>query len=122
MKELAWYSDEINLCATCVKGGLDSRDKIINYIGFATTLCITTILLSTLHKDISSGSRIQFDKFGIDPAIFDEVKKNLISFSFRPKLPIYSTGGYVSIVYTNGVRKIIFKEYITKKSWRKSGH
>ena len=54
------------MCATCFRGGLDSKEKILEYIDFADKLGAERILLSNLHLDNSSGELVNYDKINID--------------------------------------------------------
>ena len=103
------------MCATCFKGGLDSKEKILQYIDFADKLGAERILLSNLHLDNSSGKLVRYDNLNIDSNLFNEIILELKEQGFQQKEPIYSTGGYCSTSLETQSFQVVFKEYITKK-------
>lgn len=108
--------EHVTLCATCFKGGLDSYEKIIEYINFCRNIGVQNVLISDLHKDSSLGENEQFNcNLNIDPTVFVKVISYLENIGFSKNYPIYSTGGYVSTVLKNHYFTIAFKNYITKQ-------
>ncbi len=109
-------SSKNTLCATCIKGALDSHDKIIQYIKWAQSLGFSRVMFSDLHKDSSMGEITPYDdNLTIDKSVFESAMQTIQKAGFVRKIPIYSTGGYTSTVLTNGKFSIVFKSYITKK-------
>lgn len=103
------------MCATCFSGGLDTKEKILEYIEFAKTLGTGRVLLSNLHLDSSSGDLVSFNNINIASNLFKDTMAYLESQGFSKSIPIYSTGGYSSTVLEHGNFKVVFKEYISKK-------
>ena len=103
------------MCATCFSGGLDTKEKLLEYIEFAKKLGAGRILLSNLHLDSSSGDLVSFNDINIASNLFKDTMDYLESRGFSKSVPIYSTGGYLSTVLEYGNFKVIFKEYISKK-------
>ncbi len=116
-KKLVEYASGrmVTLCATCFKGGLDSTYKIIEYLIWAQKLGANRVLLSTLHKDISAGELVNYDRINIDEQIFNEIATYLMRLGYKKTEPIYSTGGYYTTVLENDSFSIILKTYVSKK-------
>jgi MoaA/NifB/PqqE/SkfB family radical SAM enzyme len=111
---------DITLCATCFEGGLDSYDKILDYIKWAGDLDYRKVLLSSLHKNHSLGNEnINYNNINIDDRIFDDVINYLLGCNYERTIPIYSTGGYELIMVTNGFKTISFKRYIDKETFKR---
>lgn len=101
----------------CVKGGLDSSEKVIRYIVETFKIGIKTIIISSLHEDASLGGReINYEDLYVDPIIFNDVKKSLLYQGFSQKDLIVSTGGYTLNIFYNDRMKVIFKEYVNKET------
>lgn len=110
-------SEHVSLCATCFKGGLDSSEKIIKYIFFCRDIGCRNVLISDLHKDSSLGSKRETElDLNIDSNIFPNVITYLQNAGFSKNYPIYSTGGYVSMVLKQNGFTVAFKSYITKEA------
>lgn len=103
------------ICATCFSGGLDTKEKLLEYIEFAEKLGAGRVLLSNLHLDSSSGDLVSFNDINIATNLFKDTMAYLESRGFSKSIPIYSTGGYSSTVLEHGNFKVVFKEYISKK-------
>lgn len=100
----------------CVKGGLDSKEKILAYIDKAFEIGVGSILISSLHKDASLGSKnLKYDDLYVSPKIFDEVKVKLKEVGFVQSKQICSNGGYVLYILKDDTYTVVFKEYITKE-------
>lgn len=113
------------LSATCFKGGLDSYNKIIDYINFAQNLGCRKILLTDLNNDFSMGNKDYSKNLTIDPSIFNLVIIHLQEMGYKMEYPIYATGGYVAYIFENKEGfTITIQSYITKeeldKSWESS--
>lgn len=106
----------VTLAATCFKGALDSKEKIIDYIKYALSIGCQSILLSDLMimEDGLTNKRNNYN-VNIDDNVFDEVIGCLRQNSFEMSLPIYSTGGYILTILKKGAYNISIKHYISKK-------
>lgn len=101
------------LCATCFKGdGLDSVEKIEDYIVFSKECGVSSVLLQTLHKDLKDINETR-EVLPIEDEIFDEVIIKLKEQGYKMSLPIYSTGDYKLIIARKNNHTISFKKYIT---------
>lgn len=110
------YLRGITFTPVCVKGGLDSKEKILAYIDKAFEIGIGSVLISSLHKDASLGSKnLNYDDLYVSPKIFDEVKVKLKENGFKQSKQICSNGGYVLYILKDDTYTVIFKEYITKE-------
>lgn len=107
--------NNITLCATCFKGdGLDSVEKLEDYLSFADDCDINSLLFQTLHKDLNDVGEVE-NVLPIEDEIFDEMIIKLQEQGYDMGIPIYSTGDYKLIIVKNGVRSISFKKYITEE-------
>ena len=105
----------ITLCATCFKNGLDSKDKILDYIKYySKEVKIHNFLFQTLHQDLNA----PFSSNTVLPIsnhIFDLVIHKLRKKGYEISISIYSTGDYKLIIAKKDGIKISFKQYITKE-------
>ena len=102
LEKLNIRNEHVTLYAVCFRGGLDSFDKIINYINFSRNVGCKKVLLQDLQKEISLGNNIiQNNNLCINQNIFSMVREYLKINGYREKYPIYATGGYVSYILTN---------------------
>lgn len=104
------------LAATCFKGGLDTKEKLIDYIEYATWIGCKNILFSDLI--VMEEELLQTKDnytFNIDKDLFNDVIKELKKHRFEKNIPIYGTGGYELIILKKGDVTISFKHYISKK-------
>lgn len=116
LKEFKYFPLEVVLSPVCVKGGLDTSEKIAEYIYEANKLGLEHIIISSLQKSASLGTTdFEYDDLYVDPIIFEQVKESLRIQKYEEKLPIYSTGGYVLNIFYKKELKVIFKEYISKE-------
>lgn len=126
IEKLNLRNKEVTLNATCFKGGLDSFDKIIDYINYAKQIGCKKVLIQNLQKFMSLGNKaIDKNNICIDENIFPKVREYLIANGYRQKYPIYATGGYVSYIFTDKDDfSIALQKYITKdeldKEWPKA--
>lgn len=105
----------ITLCATCFENGLDSKDKILDYIKYySKEIKINNFLFQTLHQDLNT----PFSSNTVLPIsnhIFDLVINKLRKNGYEISIPIYSTGDYKLIIAKKDDIHISFKQYITKE-------
>ncbi len=105
----------ITLCATCFESGLDSKDKILDYIKYySEEIKINDFLLQTLHKDLNTPLSND-TMLPINNQIFDFVIDKLRKKGYEISIPIYSTGNYKLIIAKKGDIHISFKQYTTKE-------
>lgn len=110
--------NETTLNATCFKGGLDSVEKIIEFITYAKQIGCKKVLIQDLQTSNSLGKKdAKYNSLYIDPMIFTQVMEYLRSLNFRQKkYPIYATGGYVSYIFKDKDKfTISIQHYISKK-------
>ncbi len=105
----------ITLCATCFENGLDSKDKILDYIKYySKEVKINNFLFQTLHQDLNT----PFSSNTVLPIsnhVFDLVIHKLRKKGYEISMPIYSTGDYKLIIAKKDGIHISFKQYITKE-------
>lgn len=105
----------ITLCATCFENGLDSKDKILDYIKYyRKEVKIHNFLFQTLHQDLNT----PFSSNTVLPIsnhVFDLVIHKLRKKGYEISIPIYSTGDYKLIIAKKDDIHISFKQYITKE-------
>lgn len=116
LEEFIERGNKTTLAATCFAGGLDSEEKIIEYINYAIELGCKSILLSDLMvmEDSLLKNKENYN-INIDHGIFDSVINYLMINGFKRSIPIYATGGYVLTMLKKGGINISFKHYISKK-------
>lgn len=126
IEKLNSRNKEVTLNAVCFKGGLDSFEKIINYIKYANDIGCKKVLIQDLQRELSLGNKkVDNDNFCIDASIFPKVREYLKANGFREKYPIYATGGYVSYILKNKDGfSVSLQNYINQadldKEWPKS--
>ncbi len=120
IKEIA-KRNIITFTPVCVKGGLDSSQKIIRYIAVSFEYGVKNIIISTLHKDASMGKKeIDNKNLYVDQNILDDVFSMLLAQGFRQKRTICSTGGYILKRFVKDYNYTVsFKIYITKEQFPK---
>ncbi len=105
----------ITLCATCFENGLDSQDKILDYIKYySKEIKIHNFLFQTLHQDLNT----PFSSNTVLPIsnhIFDLVINQLKENGYEISIPIYSTGDYKLIIAKKDDIHISLKQYIMKE-------
>jgi len=110
--------EKITLCATCFKGdGLDTVDKLEDYIVYSDELNIDSVMFQTLHKDLNSD--IEMPVLSIEEEVFDEMIIKLKEQGYKISIPIYSTADYKLITAKKGDKTISFKRYISKEELEK---
>ena len=111
----ASHLNPITLCATCFENGLDSKDKILDYIKYySKEVKINNFLFQTLHQDLNT----PFSSNTVLPIsnhVFDLVINELKGNGYSISIPIYSTGDYKLIIAKKFDIHISFKQYITKE-------
>lgn len=108
----------IDFTPVCVKGGLDSSQKIIEYIAMSFEYGIKKILISTLHENASLGVKgIDYEDLYVSPNIFDDVFSMLLAQGFERKRTICSTGGYILKRFVKNHHAVSFKIYISKEQF-----
>lgn len=122
IEKLNARNQQVTLNATCFKGGLDSFEKIIEYISFAKNIGCQKVLIQDLQTDTSLGCRnIKYDNMCIDSSVFEQLLEYLNSY-YKSKYPIYATGGYISYLFKDkdqfsvAIQKYISPEEL-KKGW-----
>lgn len=108
--------NNINLSCTCVKGGTDTPDKIIDYI---INYKYHNVMFCNLMDNASVNMEITYNNdINVDSSIFDEVIMYLRKQGYDYNYEIVSTAGYILYILKNKYnndRNIIFKKYISKK-------
>lgn len=127
-EELKWFiyqNPKTTLAATCFKGALDSKQKIIDYIKYAANTGCQSILFSDLivMEDELLKTKENYN-FNIESSVFDEVISYLQKKGYEKSIPIYGTGGYMLTMLKKGDMNISFKHYISKReleeNWSKA--
>lgn len=114
--EMREHPNYIVLSPVCVKGGLDSAEKIMEYISESLKYGIRSVIFSSLQKDASLGeTELDYQELYVEPSVFEPVKKALLQQGYKKKPQIYSTGGYVLNIFSKSKSKIVFKEYLSKE-------
>ena len=118
-EELKWFmyqNPKTTLAATCFNGALDSKQKIIDYIKYASNMGCESILFSDLivMEDELLKTKENYN-FNINSKVFDEVILYLQKKGYEKSIPIYATGGYVLTMLKKGDMNISFKHYISKR-------
>lgn len=121
MKDIEEFAkkNKVVLTPVCVKGGLDSSKKIVEYIAMSFEYGVREILISSLHRDASMGRKgIDYENLYVDQNIFNDVFTILTAQGFKRKKTICSTGGYILIRFVKNYYYIVsFKIYISKKDF-----
>ncbi len=124
IEKLNCRNEEVTLNAVCFKGGLDSFDKIIEYIKYAREIGCKKVLIQDLQRELSLGNNYINNDICIDAVILPRVREYLKSIGYKEKYPIYATGGYVSYVLEKDGFSISLQKYITQseldENWVKS--
>lgn len=125
IEKLNLRNKEVTLNAVCFKGGLDSFEKIIDYIKYANDIGCKKVLIQDLQRELSLGNNIKDNNLCIDSDILPKVKEYLKINGYKEKYPVYATGGYVSYILKNKDGfQVTIQIYITKKeldmNWPKS--
>lgn len=106
----------LSFSCTCIKGGIDSLDKIIDYINYAFDIGVNNILFCNLQDTASVENTTNLDRsLSIDENIFIETIEFLQRQNYTFKYPIISTGGYKLYILKKGLSTISFKQYISKE-------
>lgn len=124
--ELCQFVDDsysrITLCATCFKGdGLDTIEKMEDYICYANDCGIGNILFQTLHRDLNDVV-VKDEVLPIEEEIFDEVIFKLREQGYKIGIPIYSTGDYKMIIAKKNNMTISLKKYVTQEELEREWH
>lgn len=116
IERLNLTNNEVTLNATCFNGGLDTYEKILEYIDYAKSIGCKKVLIQDLQKSISLGNNdIINNDLCIDDNIFSKVIEFLLANGFKAKYPIYATGGYVSHILTKDGFSISVQKYINEE-------
>ena len=125
--EIKEMSNIVNIVLTpvCVKGGLDTSEKIKAYIEEFLQEDIKSITFATLHANASLGTKkLEYEDLYVSPDTFEDVYKELLRQDFVCKEEISSTGGYILKRFQKGNYMVSFKIYITmdelKEIWDKT--
>lgn len=108
--------NKIILSCTCIKGGTDTPEKIIDYI---IKYNHNDVIFCNLMSDASVNMQVIYNNdINVDSSIFDEVITYLRKQGYDYNYEIVSTAGYILYIlknkYNNG-KNIVFKKYISKK-------
>ena len=121
MEDLSTITEKVKvtLNPVCVKGGLDTSQKIIEYIAKSFEYGVEHLLISTLQKDASIGNRhIDYEDLYVSPDVFDDVFFMLLSQGFKQKETVCSTGGYILKRFQKSYDcTVSFKIYISKQEF-----
>lgn len=116
LKLLDMRCKNIILSCTCVNGGVDTPEKIIDYI---MEYNYNNVMFCNLMDDASVNMDLTYNNdMRVDDAIFDEVISFLQKQGFNYNHEVISTAGYKLYILKgkyNNDRNIIFKKYISKK-------
>lgn len=101
------------LCCTCFKGGIDSKDKMIEYLKFAKDIGFSNVLFQTLHQEENFGNSSIGKIETIDGTVISSTLGYLERVGFHISKPIYSTSGYELHLASHAKidLNISFKEY-----------
>lgn len=110
----------VALTPVCIKGGLDTAEKMQKYIEEFLQGDIESIIFSNLHNDASLGAKeMEYEDLCIDIKVFKEVQQELLKQNFVEKEPICSTGGYILKRYEKESYSVSFKIYLSKEELNK---
>ncbi len=106
------------LTCTCIKGGIDSVDKIIEYLQIANSFNIKNIVFSNLHDDASVNTfDSAYQDLNVKKELFDETISILEQQGFYYNHPVISSGGYKMYILNHQFSrmKVAFKQYMSKE-------
>ena len=109
---------EVTLNATCFKGGLDSYNKIMEYINISKKIGIKKVLIQNLQDNLSLGQiDFNYDALYLDDTLFDEIIARFNNNSLLHKrYPICSTSGYMTYIYKDDDGfQVAIQKYISEK-------
>lgn len=117
------YFKKPTLACTCIKNGMDSPKKILEYIRFAMTHNIDSILFTNLQEDASvTNDKKNNISINIDPNVFNEVIQILKDNAWiQDDYSIISNSGYELItlksnhIFSYLKMTVRFKRYVSKK-------
>lgn len=106
---------KFTLSCTCFKGGMDSLNKIIEYLNFARNNYVENVLLCNLQEDTSVQKTDNLNEsLNIDDTLFDKAIEYLKRQNFKIEYPIISTGGYILYILKRDGFTVTFKKYLKK--------
>ncbi len=108
----------LTLTCTCINGGIDSVDKIIQYLQTADLCGVRNIVFSNLHDDASVNTfDSSYKNLNVKKDLFDEAIDVLKRQGFYYNYPIVSSGGYKMYMLRHNILrpKIAFKQYLSKE-------
>lgn len=115
LKYLSTFQNS-TLSTVCFKDGINSFEKLLNYINWGIEGGYTKFLIQTLHQDNSFGkNEFDLNDQRINTQFIHDIIKYLQTKRFTKKPTIYSTAGYKSTVLTDYSITIAFKEYVSEK-------
>lgn len=124
IEKLNSRNKEVTLNAVCFKGGLDSFEKVIDYIRYAKEIGCKKVLIQDLQRELSLGNNFIDNHLTIDSNILPKVRQHLKDNGYKEKYPIYATGGYVSYILEKNDFSISLQSYINQneldENWIKS--
>lgn len=112
---------EVTLNATCFKGGLDSYDKIMEYIKISKKIGIKKVLIQNLQKNLALGQKdFNYNGLYIDDNLFDEIIAKFNHSNFHKRYPICSTSGYLTYIFKDDDGfQVAIQKYIDEKELEK---
>lgn len=121
IRDIKEFTPNMNIAFSpvCVKGGLDSSQKVMEYIAMSFECGVKEILISTLHENASLGKKgLDYEDLYVDSNIFNDVFSMLLAQGFERKRTICSTGGYILKRFVKDYSYTVsFKIYISKEEF-----
>lgn len=117
MNELSQL-DNLTLSCTCINGGIDSVDKIIDYLQAASLCGVKNIVFSNLHDDASVNTfDSSYKNLNVKNDLFDEAINILKLQGFDYNYPVISSSGFKMYMLKNNLSRlrVAFKQYISKE-------
>lgn len=116
LTEFMERTEKTTLAATCFKGGLDTKEKVLEYIDYALSIGCESILLSDLMvmEDDLLKNKDSY-QISINPKVFESVSRALENRGYNKSKPIVTTGGYILTMFKRNGVNISIKHYVSKK-------
>lgn len=115
--------NKMEFLTTCIKGGIDSADEIVEFANWGLRVGIEKFLFNDLQRDVTNLSYWEENQIGDN--VFSDCEKRLLKYGFRLDMSVCYTAGYDVVTYIKGDIRIGFKRYHkskqeTMKKWNKS--